>query len=73
MPYVSTAERVGKREGIRETIKRYLPEILQLRFGAQGREYGQTLREVDDIDKLNRIHQAASDSRSFDEFLQSVR
>ena len=73
MPYVSTAEKVLFRRGIREPLKDTLPEILQLRFGVQGREYGQTLQSFDDIEKLKKIRKAASDSQSFDEFLQAIQ
>ncbi len=73
MPYVSTAVKVLVRRGNIEAIKDMLPEILQLRFGMQGQEYGQTLQAFDDLDQLKKIRKAASDSRSFDEFLIAIQ
>jgi hypothetical protein len=66
MPYVTSVERIGREEGLKEGIQQVLKEgllegievALQLRFGDDGLLLLPEIRQIADVDLLRKIHHA---------------
>ena len=52
MPYITSAERIGKEKGKVEASRSILIELIRERFGKTPRDISKTVKQIDDIDIL---------------------
>jgi hypothetical protein len=71
MPYITSVERIGREEGLREGKREGLLECIELRlqskFGAEGSQLFPIIQAVTDVDKLRAIYRAIETATSQDE------
>lgn len=71
MPYVTSAERIGREEGLKEGLREGLIEgievALLLKFGPAGREIVPEVRQLSEVDLIRRVHAAIAEARTIDD------
>ncbi|MGE0085980.1 MAG: hypothetical protein AB7S75_16350 [Desulfococcaceae bacterium] len=55
MPYITSAERIGRKEGRLEERRSILIEMIRERFGKTPRDISKTVKQIDDIDILKSL------------------
>jgi hypothetical protein len=73
MPFVTFAERYGHEKGLRKGLLTGLAAVLEVKFGAQGLELMAALRQIEEVERLEAILQAAKQpTASLDELRRSL-
>jgi hypothetical protein len=71
MPYVTSIERIGKKEGKNEGRKEGILEVLDERFGSVPLDIIDDINDIENDKKLKELLRFAVSCSSIDEFRQS--
>ncbi len=72
MPYVSSAERLGREWGILEKAQEYVVEVLKIRFKKLPKNIANSISSIDDISLLNKLLKKAVETASLEDFQKSL-
>jgi hypothetical protein len=67
MPYITSVERIGREEGLREGLLEGIELALTLKFGPAGQELLPEIRELTDLTVIRAVQAAAIAARTVDE------
>lgn len=72
MPYVTTLERIIQEEGIRVGLLRGIEDMLEVRFGSEGKKLLPEIAQITDVDLLDTIRLAARNATSLDDVRKAM-
>jgi hypothetical protein len=72
MPYVTSIERMGFEDGLREGLLKGLTGLLELKFGARGKRLMSRVRQIADPAALEALQQTVMTAASLDDVRQAL-
>ncbi len=70
MTYITSVERIGLAKGLRQGLLTGLEQILELKFGTEGRPLFEEVKQIDDVALLEAVTERLKTARTPEEVRQ---